>query len=256
MPSKIDSIKEEVHALVVQGNNLYWAMVDKVQGLPDHFKEELKEKNRVLPNFNNEYDSWYSQVLSLLKQLLPERVDDFIKQYKVEKRKDIDYSTYGISDYLIGLEVPNTVDIGAAIGRMRLQNTILKAVEKRLESSLYDIQEVLQADMFDSELEAAQELTKKGFIRGGGAIAGVVLEKHLCHVCTLHNLKSRKKHPTIADFYQMLKDNEIIDTAKWRFIQHLADLRNLCDHDKGREPTKDDVNELVEGVGKVIKTVF
>jgi hypothetical protein len=72
----------------------------------------------------------------------------------------------------------------------------------------------------------------------------------------MHNLKSRKKHPSISDFYQMLKENEFIDTPKWRFIQHLGDLRNLCDHPKDREPTNDDILELIEGVEKVIKTVF
>ena len=72
----------------------------------------------------------------------------------------------------------------------------------------------------------------------------------------MHGHKSRKKHPCISDYYQLLKENDIIDTPKWRFIQHLGDLRNLCDHKKDREPTKDDVIELVEGVEKVIKTVF
>jgi hypothetical protein len=139
---------------------------------------------------------------------------------------------------------------------MQNQFTILSSAEKRFKSSLFDIKEVLQADIYDSELEAAKDLAKKGFVRGGGAIAGVVLEKHLGHVCSLHNLKTRKKHPSISDFYQMLKDNNIIDTAKWRFIQHLGDLRNLCDHNKDREPTKEDVMELIEGVDKVIKTVF
>lgn len=114
----------------------------------------------------------------------------------------------------------------------------------------------MQADIYDSELSAARDLAKKGFTRGGGAISGVVLERHLGHVCALHNLKSRKKHPSISDYYQLLKDNDIIDTPKWRFIQHLGDLRNLCDHNKDREPTKDDVLELVEGVEKIIKTVY
>ncbi len=40
---------------------------------------------------------------------------------------------------------------------------ILKSCEKRFESSLFDIKQLLQADIFDSELEAAQELNKKGF---------------------------------------------------------------------------------------------
>ena len=73
--------------------------------------------------------------------------------------------------------------------------------------------------------------------------------------CESHALKSRKSHPTTADFNDLLKENGIIDTPKWRSIQHLSDLRNLCDHNKGREPTKDEVFELVSGVEKTIKTV-
>lgn len=260
MESNIDDLKKELQSLRRQGHNLYLAMIDDTQGLPDDFKKDLKKDKIKLPNFNSEYDTWYSESLSLIKQLLPDRVDDFIKQYKQEKRKEIDYLTYGISDYLLGVKVTRThmktVDQSAAVGKMELQNSILKAVEKRFESKLFDIQDVLQSDMFDSELDAGRELTKKGFVRGAGAIAGVVLEKHLGHVCSTHELKSRKKRPTISDYYQLLKDNEIIDTPKWRFIQHLGDLRNLCDHSKDREPTKEDALELIEGVEKVIKTVF
>jgi hypothetical protein len=259
MKSNIDLMKEELADLKERGKNLYLAMLDEVQGLPDDFKDDLKEKGVKLPNFNRSYDSWYSEALVVIKQLLPDRVDDFIKQYKQEKRKDIDFLTYGISDYLLGVRTTKgyqkevVADKSAAIGKMEMQTTILAAVSKRFESKLFDIQEVLQSDIFDSELAAAKELTKKGFIRGAGAIAGVVLEKHLGHVCDIHSLKSRKKHPSISDFYQMLKENEIIDTPKWRFIQHLGDLRNLCDHPKERDPTKDDALELIEGVEKVIK---
>jgi len=262
MESNIDVMKKELTALRERGHHLYLAMIDDVRGLPDDFKKDLKEKKIKLPSFGRDYDSWYSEALAIIKHLLPDRVDDFIKQYKQEKRKDIDFLTYGISDYILGVRTTRgyqedvVADKSAAVGKMEIQNSILAAVEKRFESKLYDIQEVLQSDVFDSELEAARELTKKGFVRGAGAIAGVVLEKHLGHVCEIHSLKSRKKRPTISDFYQMLKEKEIIDTPKWRFIQHLGDLRNLCDHPKDRDPTKDDAMELIEGVEKVIKTVF
>ncbi len=262
MSSKIDSIKKEVRSLIARGNHLYWAMLEDVSSLPEEVKKQLKENKIKLPNFTNDYDSWYSEALALVKQLLPDRLDDFRRQYKDEKRKDISFLTYGISDYLYGLRTTRgyqedvVADKSAAVGKMQVQNSIITAVEKRLESSLFDIQEILQADLFDSELGAARELAKKGFARGGGAIAGVVLEKHLGHICKMHGLKYRKKHPSIADYYQLLKENDVIDTPKWRFIQHLGDLRNLCDHNKDREPTKDDVLELVKGVEKVIKTVF
>jgi hypothetical protein len=45
-------------------------------------------------------------------------------------------------------------------------------------------------------------------------------------------------------------------TSRWRFIQHLADITNLCDHNKEREPTEEEVQELIEGVSKVVKTTF
>ncbi len=48
----------------------------------------------------------------------------------------------------------------------------------------------------------------------------------------------------------------MIDTPAWRHIQHLADIRNLCDHDKGKEATKEQIQDLVSGVEKVIKTIF
>jgi hypothetical protein len=257
--SKFEKMKEELKSLVVQGNRLYYSMVKETQGLPENLENKLKEMKVELPNFSTEYDSWYSEALAVIHQILPSREADFIKQYKDEKRKDIDYLTYGIADYLLGLVTRYggkvVADGKAAIKKMEVQNSILQAAEKRFESSLFDIQEVLQADIFDSELGAANELAKKGFVRGAGAIAGVVLEKHQGHVCSMHNHKSRKKHPTIADFNEILKNESIIDTAKWRFIQHLADIRNLCDHHKDREPTKDDALELIEGVAKVIKTV-
>lgn len=221
MKSRIESMLKELERLTAIGILLYYAMFDEVQGLPDDHLKGLKENNITLPNFNKEYEIWYSESLAVIKQIFPDRLADFEKQYKDERRKEINYITYGISDYLLGLQTSRhgevIVDGSAAIKKMQIQNSILEAANKRFESSLFDLQEVLQADIFDSELDAARELARKGFLRGGGSIAGVVLEKHLGHVCKMHNLKTRKKYPTISDFNQMLKDNEIIDTAKWRF---------------------------------------
>lgn len=48
----------------------------------------------------------------------------------------------------------------------------------------------------------------------------------------------------------------MIDISRWRQIQFLGDVRNLCDHKKEKEPTEEQVEELIEGVEKVIKNVF
>ena len=111
-------------------------------------------------------------------------------------------------------------------------------------------------DCRDVLVGKVSELNKKGFARAAGAVAGVVLEGHLGQVCNNHKIPNRKNNPTINDFNQLLKDNNIIEVPTWRFIQHLGDLRNLCDHKKQIEPTRDEIDELVEGVDKVCKTLY
>jgi hypothetical protein len=155
-----------------------------------------------------------------------------------------------------GIDKQKVVGPDAAIPQMRQQLAILKAVQSRFDSSLFDIRQLVQADLFDSELEAAKELAKNRFTRAAGALAGVVLERHLGQVCDNHSIKIAKKSPVISDFYGALKDAKVIEIPDWRFIQHLADLRNLCDHDKKIEPTPEQVNDLISGVMKVTKTLF
>lgn len=260
MPSRIERLKSEVKELVLGGDLLYYALADDLEKLPEKLKKQLTENKIDLPNFDLEYESWYSEALRVVKQIVPDRLDDFMKHYKQERRKEIDFLTYTISDALLGLTTRRygevVADKSAALPKMQGQVNILKSARKKFESALFDITDVLQADLFDSELDAAQSLAKNGFVRAAGAVAGVVLEKHLGHVCEQHSLKSRKKHPSIADFYQLLKEAGVIDTPTWRYIQHLGDIRNLCDHGKDREPTREEVLEMIGGVKKIAKSVF
>ena len=71
-------------------------------------------------------------------------------------------------------------------------------------------------------------MLKKGFLRGAGVIAGVILEKHLSLVCINHEITIRKKYPTISDFNDLLKKNSAIDVPNWRFIQRLGDYETCA----------------------------
>ncbi len=201
----------------------------------------------------------------LVRQPLPDRLSDFVRHYEKPKpRKDITHENYVIEDYLQGLHVNRTqgawkekvVGPDSAILRFRQQLAILKSVKARFESSLFDIRQLVQADLFDSELDAAEELTKKKFMRAAGALAGVVLERHLAQVCENHAINVAKKEPTISDLNDELKKANAIDIPQWRCIQHLADIRNLCDHSKKKDPTEEEVMYLVAGVKKITKTLF
>lgn len=203
--------------------------------------------------FTDRYQIWYSEAYMLIQQLLPSRLEDFISYYKKPKGK----AGLDISMILIDTGRVNFGSAGEIYFKLYQQQfLILKAVAARFESSLYDIKQVLHADVFNSEIDSARELCRKGFYRAAGAICGVVIEKHLSEVCTQHQLKVTKKNPGINDYNELLKLNDVIDIPVWRNIQRFADLRNMCDHHKDVEPTKDNIEELIAGTDKIIKTVY
>ena len=200
MANKIEELKEELEALVYQGDLLLYVMRDeisKLAGGQSQTEKQVEELNVQLPEFRSDYETWYSESLQVVKRIIPERLDDFIKQYKNEEREAVNPFTYTVYDFLIGF-VTARARLGRAVPKMQNQVSILRSAEKRFKSSLFDIKEVLQAELFDSELESAKELCKKGFFRASGAVSGVVLEKHLAHVYDQHNLKPQRKNHTIS----------------------------------------------------------
>lgn len=261
--TNLEKYKIDLEKLIKKGDNLLFTMrVECNPKILDTLKsEEKKIYKEKFPAFKIGYQSWYSEALSIIKILLPDRIGDFIQHYEKQKnRKEITYENYAIVDYLQGLSTSRlgqvVVGIDAGIPKFEQQLHILEACEKRFESSLFDIKQLLQADVFDSELEAAKELNKKGFSRAAGAMCGVVLESHFTQVCESRKIKTMKKHSTINDYNELLKAEHVISIEVFRFIQFLGDLRNKCDHKKEEEPTKEEINDLIQGVEKIIKTVF
>ncbi|MBN3033090.1 MAG: hypothetical protein JW873_03240 [Candidatus Saganbacteria bacterium] len=266
--TNIAKYKGDLSKLISEGDLLQMAMEndcfpEQIKKLCKGAGKEYTDLIKHLPSFSSNYQSWYSESLALIKQLLHDRVADFTRLYEKPKtkRKDITHENYTIEDYLFDQTAQDwsgqtVVGPSAAIPRFRQQLNILKSVEKRFESSLFDIKQLVQADLFDTELESAKELNKNGFARGAGAIAGVVLEKHLSQISDNHGVTISKKAPSISDFNEKLKQAGIYETPIWRKIQHLSDLRNLCDHKKKKDPTEADVNELIGGVETITKTLF
>jgi hypothetical protein len=263
----ISKYKDDLNKLLNRGKLLKNAMA--LQVYPEKTKKQIKKiyKDKTekiidkFPDFTQEYQTWYSEGKVLLKQLLPDRLEDFQKFYEKPKgRKSITYESYRIEDSLQCLVIKRNdkeiVGLSAAIPHFLQQLAIIKAAKQRFESSLFDIQQTVQADLFDSEIDAASDLHKKKFYRAAGVISGIVLEKHLNQACLNHSIKINRKNPTISVFNALLKENNVYDIALFRKIQYLGDVRNKCGHDTKTEPNKEEVKELIDGVSKITKTLF
>lgn len=271
MTSNLDKYKKDLEALIKEGELLQFSMYEecKVEAFKKYIDERFPKKKerddflKKLPDFKTKYQTWYSESLSVIKFVLPDRIEDFVRLYEKPKvRKAIEFGNYVIADYLQGLTITRgwekevVVDSSAAIPEFQQQLSILISARRKFESSLFDIQQLVKADLLDSELEAAKDLLKHGYGRAAGAIAGVVLEKHLGQVTTNHGLSVGVKNPHISDYNELLKKNDVIDVPTWRFIQHLSDIRNLCDHNKAKDPTAEQIDDLIVGVDKISKTIF
>jgi hypothetical protein len=233
MSSNIDKYQERMAELANKGLELL---------------RDLSSKNEKPPaagagaRFSKEYEMWYTEGHEVVKQLIPSRLPEFELHYRpdVRRKEKIDASNYGIADYLLGISVTDMYgdeafdSLASVTMRFHRQVKILQSADTRFASVLMDIRTILQADLFDSELEAAKDLAQ-------------VVESHGIKI---------KANPHISDLNDALKTTEIIDVASWRFVQHLGDLRNLCDHNKAQEPTQEQVSELINGVDKVAKTIF
>lgn len=261
MRSKIKKkIIEEIFDLYEEGVKVLNHFV--VDNYPDIAKKQgyKKEKGFVL---NARYQQWYSKALPAIKKLSPDRYEEFVGLYQTTKaRKEITFENYAIYDYLRGLRVSlggkTTVDSPSVFfTNFQQQLNILLSVSDRISSVLSDIEGTLQAELFDDELAAAEELLKNGHLRAAGVLAGVALEGHLANVCDIHSISFRKKNVTLSNYNDALKNADVIELRVWRRIQGLIDIRNLCAHNKKNhaDPKKEDAEELISGTNRILKSV-
>ncbi len=154
----------------------------------------LVEDDENSIEFGVTYQDWYSRACKVVELLAPERLEEFTSYYLIDsKRKSIHADNYVIQDHIrgtaaqkgsYGYSVGNPNDIVSL--RIANQLQILMSLDSRIDSMLQDITGHLFAELQDSELVAASQL-KKISKRAAGALAGVVLERHLQRVIQNHH---------------------------------------------------------------------
>ncbi len=262
--SVAERVKADLERLASTAEEMRLDLQRGALGKNAHADESAKAAvKKAAGSFQRNYQAWYTEACAVVKHLIPDRLQEFKTLYEADpRRKTITQITYTIQDWLNGIRASTDYigkkhfeDAGSVLMRFQTQVAILDAGKSRYESSLFDIRKLLQADLFDSELGAARELLRNGYNRAAGAMAGVVLESHFIQVAADHAIAIKKKNPTIADLNDLLKEQSVTDIPVWRSIQRLADLRNLADHKKTREPTADEMEELIAGTDKCLKTI-
>jgi hypothetical protein len=232
------------------------ALYDEGLKIAQTFASKDKEQN-----FQFDYQRWYTKALRVVELLAPDRHSEFKSYYEINpKRKSLGYGTYVIQDFMKnvvpgGYQFQDFDSHAQAALCFVNQLSIFQSLSQRVGTVLSNIDGQLLSELHDAELHTAKGLLKVS-VRAAGSLTGVVIEHHLQKLAIKHGVEFKKKNPTIGDLNEPLKNAGVFDTPTWRKVAYLADIRNLCSHKKDIEPTKEQVDELINGANWLIKNVF
>lgn len=126
---------------------------------------------------------------------------------------------------------------------------VFRAAKEDFEGGyLSSLRSIVQAELFDSELEQARELLKKGFILPAAVVAGVVLETTLRELSDRHSISQGKVDRMNSDLAKAGVYNRLVQKR----ITALADIRNSAAHGRTDEFTSADVQDMIRDVERFV----
>ncbi|MEG3436998.1 HEPN domain-containing protein [Pannus brasiliensis CCIBt3594] len=116
---------------------------------------------------------------------------------------------------------------------------------------LSSIRSLVQAEVFESELEQANELLNNGYLTAAAVIAGIVLETALRDLCDRKGIE-RGKQDSMDKMNVDLAKAGVYNKLMQKRITALADIRNSAAHGKPDEFTKQNVIDMIREVSQFL----
>jgi hypothetical protein len=171
---------------------------------------------------------WKVKVRSLLSKLCGED-SQYFKQFEEEENSAI----VGTTNFEI----------------FKGLRAIFIAAKEDFESGyLLSLRTLVQAEVFDYELEQASELFSSGYYTAAAVIAGVVLETALRELCDRNSIPHGKLDKMNAD----LAKADVYNKLNQKKITALADIRNSAAHGKPDQFTDQDVANMIKDVNQFL----
>jgi hypothetical protein len=178
----------------------------------------------------DEFLKWRVQVRHLIAAVCGAESEHFRSLDQVDKAAFVGDTNYGV---------------------FRRVNAVLLAAKEDYEGGyLKTVRNLIQADVFDAELEQAEELLASGYKTPAALIAGIVLETSLRQVCKDHGLPTGKLDKMNADLAKAGVYNKLVQKQ----ITALADIRNNAAHGHSDQFDERDVTNMIRNVRDLVAT--
>jgi hypothetical protein len=172
--------------------------------------------------------NWKVKVRNLLSKVCGEE-SQYFKQFEMAE----DYGIVGTTNFEI---------------LKRLKAVFIAAKEDFEGGYLISIKTLVQAEVFDSELEQANELFSSGYSTAAAVIAGVVLETALRELCDRNGIPHGKLDKMNADLVKAGVYNKL----NQKRITALTNIRNSAAHGNPDEFTDQDVSNMIRDVNQFL----
>ena len=147
------------------------------------------------------------------------------------------------------IQAEETQMMDSSLDIFRRMNDVFEAVKEDFQAGyLVSTLNLIQAEVFDTELEQAQEFLKLNYKIPAAVITGVVLETAIRELCTRNQIQHGKLDKMNADLAKAGVYNGIVQKR----ITHLAAVRNSAAHGIDTEFKTYDVKAMIEEVEQLL----
>lgn len=131
------------------------------------------------------------------------------------------------------------------------RHSVLKAAHDDYVNGFITMRALVEAEVFDSILEQADELLGQGYKDAAAVMVGGVLEEHLRSMCVTRGIpiaNPRGRRLTLSPLNDALRAANAYNVMKWRQVGSWGDLRNHAAHGDYGQYNAEDVAALLSDV--------
>ncbi|NMY06650.1 DUF4145 domain-containing protein [Pseudomonas sp. WS 5059] len=177
---------------------------------------------------------------------------ELILNWRVKARSLIERACGEQSSHLkMYLEVEKLVSYDSYMNQLKRMKAVFLGAKEDFEGGyLNSLRNLVQAEVFNNELEQAEELFDRGYATAAAVIAGVVLETALRDLCSINGIE----HGSINKMNDDLAKAGAYNANQKKQITSLSAIRNSAAHGKPEEFTNDQVRGMIDDVNRFLAT--
>lgn len=214
-------------------------------------------------SFKKNYLKWFLPVQNAIKIIQPEIYNTFVECYNTKSGK-FTFFNFRIHPYLknmipnsIGYDKPYEERFKQATQKVKnllqYQLDLIYSIIENKDSLLLNFDNELFFSFQEENVQVAQNLLDNDFIRAAGAICGVIIEKHLIKLLIPFDEKAYSY--TLGKLNIECKRYSLYSETEKKRIDLYINYRNLCDHKNKINPTKNQVQDLIDGTKWILVNI-